>query len=109
MNRPGFDDCSSFAHAFGAVGLAASVVGTATECADGGKLRNCGYAVASSALDFASFGSATVFRKLWRGAPATWQGISLLRDTWGSLTRGNPRNRSCKLFAPSPEMGGRGC
>ena len=91
------------------IGLAASVVGTVTECADGGKRRNCYQSVLGTVLDAATFGTAPLLGKVGRWIPSAWQGVSLFRDTWGNLTVGNPRNRGCPSFAPSPEMGGGAC
>ena len=91
------------------IGLAASVVGTVTECADGGKRRNCYQSILGTALDAATFGTAPLLGKVGRWIPSAWQGVSLVRDTWGNLTVGNPRNRGCPTFAPSPEMGGSAC
>ena len=94
----------------GLVGVSASVVGTATECADGGKWQNCVYALGSTAMDVATFGSAALFNtRFARAVPSLWRGISFYRDTFGNFTRGDPRNKGCPIFAPSVEMGGRGC
>ena len=91
------------------IGLAASVVGTVTECADGGKVRNCLYSAMSTTMDVVTFGTAALFRNTARWVPSAWQGVSLLRDTWGNLSRGNGRDRGCPTFTPSPEMGGQVC